>query len=215
MRKSSVTARGLRLPMSPSQLSPFSLLLPSSPQFSTSVGSFVFFCPVSSLFIADVVFFAGRQLLTPPSYPPAPPPPLPALSSVMNGEGVPTWVKTGSGVIGKFFRNEIWLESLIYDSYKWYFLMEVRFRNASKLLNVSSLNALCFCSCLVSFLFLLLLLFSFTSLANLKTQKLLGRQQLAAGSQRQETYFIVSSFLKTETDAKLLPGVKSSKSKII
>ena len=135
----------------------------------------------------------------------------------MNGEGVPTWVKTGSGVIGKFFRYEIWLESLISDSYKWYFLMEVRFRNIPKLLNFSSLNALCFYSCLVSFLFLLLLFFfiSLSSSANPKTQKLLGHQQLAAGSQRQETYFIVSSFLKTEIDAKFLPGVKSSKSKII
>jgi hypothetical protein len=132
----------------------------------------------------------------------------------MNGEGVPTWVKTGSGVIGKFFRNEIWLESLISDSYKWYFLMGVRFRNAPKLLNFSSLNALCFYSCLVSFLFLLFFFIYLSSLANPKTQKLLGHQQLAAGSQRQETYFIASSFLKTEIDAKFLPGVKSSKSKI-
>ena len=37
---------------------------------------------------------------------------------------------------------KIWLESLIYDSYKWYFLMGVRFRNVPKLLNLSSFNAI-------------------------------------------------------------------------
>ena len=91
-------------------------------------------------------------------------------------------MKTGSGFTGKFFRNEIWLEHLIYMSYKWYFLIEVRFRNVPRLLNFSTFNALCFYSCIVSFLVLIfVLVFNLSSSASRKTQKLLSHQQLAAG----------------------------------
>lgn len=87
-------------------------------------------------------------------------------------------MKTGSGVIGKFFRNEIWLESLIYDSYKWYFLMEVRFRNVPKLLNFSSFNAFVSVVVLSAFCFTFVDVFIYlSSSANPKTQKLLGHRQ--------------------------------------
>ena len=184
MRKSSVTARGLRLPNGTflALIFHFCLLPPSFPP------AWDHSCHFSSLLVHLCVLLMRCSLLVDGCWPLAPAP-LPALSSVMNGEGVPTWVKTGSGVNGmKSLGMKIWLESLIYDSYKWYFLMGVRFRNVPKLLNLSSFNAIVSVVVLSAFCFtFVFFLFTLAPRQILRHRNFLATDKLAAGSQRQET----------------------------